>query len=226
MRVDVAGRTALLHIFAKSSNASPVGLTLARDGFLYGPSGSVASTDIYDLPRSSPIDGMNSAFIQASDGALYGTTGYICDTSSCGPGVVYRIRTNGSGLRVVHDFGSGPGIDPNGLVQAEDGMLYGTTSEGGSCYAPSGYGCGIRYRVALDGSRFSVLHQFSGGSDGGFPSAPTEPVRGFLYGTTFGNSFGGATVDSTIYTIAVGGQGYHTLVHVPPSGKLTFVNGP
>ncbi len=68
--------------------------------------------------------------VQASDGFLYGVTS---SGGSAGVGGVFRIKLDGSGYKIVHQFIDSTGKDPrSGLVQGDDGNLYGTTSRGGS----------------------------------------------------------------------------------------------
>src|SRR5271166_5413363 len=65
-----------------------------------------------------------------------------------------------------------------GLVQASDGNLYGTTSEGGL-----NYGWGTIFRITPDGI-LTTLHTFHG-PDGSSPSgALIQAADGDLYGTT------------------------------------------
>ena len=66
----------------------------------------------------------------ASDGKLYGTS------SNGGQnlyGSIFRINRDGTGFPVIHNFNNTNGAYPyGGLIQADDGNLYGVTSEGGT----------------------------------------------------------------------------------------------
>jgi uncharacterized repeat protein (TIGR03803 family) len=82
--------------------------------------------------------------------------------------------------QVLHSFTGSDGSFANGnLVLDSAGNLYGTASEGGSLSH------GNIFKLSSTGD-FSVLYSFSGGSDGGEPSAglAIDPVTGDLYGTT------------------------------------------
>jgi uncharacterized repeat protein (TIGR03803 family) len=80
-----------------------------------------------------PVAGL----IQASNGDFYGTTSSAGANCSypCG-GTIFKITPSGT-LTTLHSFCSQPGCTDGGapfagLVQAADGDLYGTTSEGGA----------------------------------------------------------------------------------------------
>src|SRR5207244_3067682 len=103
--------------------------------------------------------------IEASDGALYGTT--LAGGSAGGYGTVYRINKDGTGLTLLHSFANGTaeGNTPAGrLIEGANGMLYGTTSSSGTTSS------GTVFALGKDGTGFTVLHQFAGGtSDGATP---------------------------------------------------------
>src|SRR5215471_17995935 len=68
---------------------------------------------------------------------------------------------------ILHSFTASQedGGNPNaGLIQGPDGTLYGTTDGGGSGLR------GTVFRVAPDGTGFTLLHSFTGGpTDGAHP---------------------------------------------------------
>ncbi len=140
-----------------------------------------------------------------SDGAgnLYGTT------TVGGPvdgGAVFTVRTDGSGLRVLHTFtgGADDGSGPEAGLLLDGGALYGATIYGGVA------GRGTLFRIDPDGSGFRILHSFSGGvDDGSQPYASLIADRsGHLYGTTI---FGGASDFGTIFRVGMDGAGYEVL---------------
>jgi uncharacterized repeat protein (TIGR03803 family) len=72
-----------------------------------------------------------------------------------------------------------------GVVRDSVGNLYGTTNYGGDlgCYSPDG--CGTVFKIDRTGKE-SVLHAFTGASDGAFPKgALIRDSEGNLYGTTY-----------------------------------------
>jgi uncharacterized repeat protein (TIGR03803 family) len=93
--------------------------------------------------------------------------------------------------------GSG-GLNPYaGLVQGKDGLLYGTTLNGGA----SGYGS--TFRLASSGSSFAILHSFTNGVDGATPYAGlVQATDGNFYGAAFG---GGADLAGSVFKMNPGG---------------------
>jgi len=90
---------------------------------------------------------------------------------------------------VLYNFGGGSdGAQPNaGLIADSAGNLYGTTSAGGGTGC-GGFGCGTVFELSpQEGGGWSetVLHAFTGGSDGEYPDVPLiADAAGNLYGTT------------------------------------------
>jgi uncharacterized repeat protein (TIGR03803 family) len=93
------------------------------------------------------------------------------------------IRSISSSLTILYTFGADVS-EPNGsLIQDSTGNLYGTTSQGGA------NGAGTVFKMTQAGA-LSLLYSFTGGADGGNPSAGlVMDGTGNLYGTT---SAGGA----------------------------------
>ncbi len=108
-----------------------------------------------------------------------------------------------------------------GVVQANDGLFYGTTICGGGtfdCSARPDAGTVFRLdgvSTLPDGSAFSALHAFTGGADGGSPYAPLiQATNRLLYGTTTcGGSSNCPYGSGTIFSIDPAGGGF-TTVHV------------
>jgi len=149
---------------------------------------------------------------QASDGMLYGAT-FLGGPSSLG--TIFRMGLDGSNYSVLHFFtGFGRANPFGGLIQASDGLLYGTTYRGG--FQNTG---GI-FSMALDGSGFNA----------GFfnPQAASYPLGGLiqgndgmLYGTTSRSSPG---TFGTVFRLPTGGGAY-TLLHTF-TGGATDGSGP
>ena len=98
-------------------------------------------------------------------------------------GTVFTMNTDGTGFRTIHAFSGSDGVNPQASLtlsgftnlyefagQDDDGYpysslvldgntLYGTTT------ALSAYGYGSVFRVDTDGTEFTTLYQFSGGTD-------------------------------------------------------------
>src|ERR1022692_3069649 len=111
----------------------------------------------------------------------------------------------------LYSFDGTDGAKPTaGLVQANNGDLYGTTLGGGtSCVNSDPSGCGTVFDITPGGA-LTTLHSFcaqSGCPDGQNPSAAAlvQGTDGNLYGTTF---YGGGNGEGTVFKIT-------------PSGTLT-----
>jgi uncharacterized repeat protein (TIGR03803 family) len=155
-------------------------------------------TTIANLPVSLlPL----TLLVQGEDGNLLGEGTGI---NVFAAGAILRINLNGQ-LTPLYHFCSqsncSDGEFPEGLFQASDGKIYGTTQLGGA-------GNGVLYRLST-GNKEIVVHRFCSQpdcTDGANPSsAPVPSLKGGLLGTT---AAGGAN-----------GQG--TLFEVSPTGDLT-----
>src|SRR3569833_417355 len=208
----------VIHDFANSGVSSPAGLMQASDGFFYGAGTSIFKIDadggnftiLHAFNNSTDGSATYSPLLQASDGALYGAASL---GGSGGMGTLFTITTNGTGFKVLHNFGDNDAATPLGsLIQASDGALYGTTWD----YETNGSltGTGTIFKINTDGNNYKILHKFIGSpSDGRGPIAGlVEGADHVLYGTTYlgGNGSGGATL-GTLYRITQDGSGYAVL---------------
>ncbi len=147
----------------------------------------------------SPTDGRKpkGGVIEASDGALYGTT---AEGGSSGVGVVYRLAKDGVELSVLWQFDplAGESAKPAArLIEGSDGLLYGTTEWAGGGIP------GTVFRLNRDGTGQRALHYFAQPSEGQTPAGPlVEGPDGSLYGMT-----------------ASGGEGLGTLFRLNRDGS-------
>jgi uncharacterized repeat protein (TIGR03803 family) len=88
------------------------------------------------------------------------------------------------------------------LFQGPDNTLYGTTTSGGT------NGAGVVFKIQPDGSGYTVLWNFSGGSDGGNPYAGLVLSGNTLYGTAY---YGGSSGLGTVFAINTDGSGFTNL---------------
>ena len=127
-------------------------LVQAADGTFYGTTiesgGDKAYGTVFKIGQKGKLtvltvfswynDGAHpqSAMIQASDGNLYGTTVVGGGDDGFGNGTVYSMTASGklTALYVFSDDVYGPG-QPNGLLQATNGIFYGTTINGSDASA-------------------------------------------------------------------------------------------
>jgi len=135
-------------------------------------------------------------------GRIYGTT---YEGGSNQEGMVYRLVREGGGwvLSPIYSFGppqSGDGNEPLArVVFGPDGLLYGTTSEGGTedygtvfSLQPPASAC----TTALCPWRETVLYNFTFNEGGVYPGYGDLVFdrAGNIYGTTFNSSAGGGVV--------------------------------
>jgi uncharacterized repeat protein (TIGR03803 family) len=135
-------------------------------------------------------DGANpNARLLLSGNTLYGTAS---SGGSGSVGTVFAVNTNGTGFKVLHDFPAvyfltltnSDGANPQaGLILSGD-MLYGTTSGGGN------WTFGTVFAVNTNGTVFTNLYSFTGGSDGALPHGELILFSNALVGTA---SSGGDT---------------------------------
>ena len=171
---------------------------------------------------AAPADGLTID----RNGNLYGTTsaggirGYGCQNFGRTPGcgVVFELAHAGSGwiLRPLYEFDAHDGTaNPTfGVTIGPDNALYGLSQAPGGCDGLDG-SCGNVYRVApppttCAGFRCdwqeTLLHQFSGQSDGSGPSSRvTFDSAGNMYGLTFA---GGQYNGGAVYELSRNGGGW------------------
>jgi uncharacterized repeat protein (TIGR03803 family) len=213
-RMSPQGQVQTLHIFNPSSDGvGPVApLIQGSDGYLYGTTyaGGAGS-----CPSSSPPQGCGTVYkistsgvfsvlhrfdysdgarpyapvMQAGKGDYYGTTfeGAFTAFNGCpyGCGTVYKITSSGT-LTVLHRFSFGDGGDTYaGLVQGNDGNLYGACPDGGNG------GFGEIFQITPAG-KFSMLYGFSTMSEGGGATGVFQATDGKFYGTYMAGFFFGA----------------------------------
>lgn len=218
-KMDVNGGsfTILHHFGAQNDGSSPFApVVQADDGLLYGTTyygGTNSNGTIYRLNPStldysvlyrftnSP-DGANpyAGLIQGLDGALYGTT----YGGGSNQGTVFKINLDGSGYSILHAFTNNFPINTDGqipyggLVQASNGMLYGTTLQGGTNLLGTVFG------LNTNGGGYSLLHHFGGSTNAGtLQSGLLLGDGGWLYGTTVS---GGVKGYGTVFALNTNGS--------------------
>jgi uncharacterized repeat protein (TIGR03803 family) len=214
-KIDTHGREAILYSFAGPPAGGSDGAFsyngVIRDaaGNLYGVTfagGMFGEGAVYELNTAGEetllhsfaggSDGAqpDSALLLDTDGNLYGTTanGGNGECGGTGCGVIFELSPQSGGgwtETVFYTFcslsGCADGKAPLGpLVRGSSGSLYGVTYFGGTPRDCNGDGCGVVFEVDKAGKE-TVLHSFTGGSDGAFPAAGlTIDNSGNLYGTT------------------------------------------
>ncbi len=101
--------------------------------------------------------------------------------------------------KLLHNFGTrSTGASPSaGLIRDSAGNLYGTAFTGGL------FNYGVVFKLDASGHQ-TVLHNFTGGADGGNPNATLiRDSAGNLYGTT---AYGGASAAGVVFKLDSGGN--------------------
>lgn len=157
----------------------------------------------FGVPQLSGATPLSPLTIDAN-GWLYGTTSA---GGSNALGTVFKMRREGSNYMALHSFTGADGRSPQaGLLLGNDGVLYGSTSAGGSNTT------GTLFKLNRDGTAFSILLHFSGPvSDWGSPRGTLcQGADGSLYGTTL---YGGSYNAGTVFKVSTNGTGYSILHH-------------
>lgn len=134
--------------------------------------------------------------LYANDGNVYATTS---SGGASGYGSIVKVTPDGTAT-ALHSF-EGPGSAAStpyaGVIQANDGNLYGTSYFGGS------RNLGTVYRVTLAGE-YTNLYSFDNASQGGFfpYTGLVQGPDGDLYGTTLR---GGTNDAGTVFRITLSG---------------------
>ena len=210
-KLDGAGHQTVLHSFTGGADGGYPAAGVIRDsaGNLYGTTvnGGAGFGVVYKLDTAGHekvlysftggADGGDplAGVIHDSAGNLYGTT----NAGGTGfAGAVYKL--DGAGHEtLLHSFtGGADGGQPYaGVILDSAGNLYGTTYFGGTA------DWGVVYKLDASGQE-TVLYNFTGGADGGYPAAGViRDPAGNLYGTTYA---GGAGISGVVYELDTSGQ--------------------
>ena len=185
-----------------TSSQSPSSLIQGYDGNFYGttqvggannlgsafkmtPSGSL--TTLYSFcGQANCTDGEKpaSGLVQATNGNFYGTTS---GGGEHGLGSIFALTAKYDFKELYgfcHGLSCPDGEDPNGLIQATNGNLYGTTAFGGKNFAGTAF-------EMTPGGALTILHVFTGKSNEDNPFGVLfQAGNGNLYGTTTDSSGG------------------------------------
>lgn len=208
--VSTNGSLTGLQNLSSSSGSFPVaGLTKEADGLFYATTtqggtdnkGAVISYSTNgSLTSLASFNGSNGAAPNAAltlgnNGLFYGTT---AQGGAYGKGTVFSLDITNGQITTLFDFDTTNGANPGcELTLGNDGLFYGTTSQGGNTNFNSGQGYGTVFRISTNGS-LTKLIEFNG-TNGSFPNAElTLANDGTLYGTT---TKGGVYDKGTIFRL-------------------------
>ncbi len=178
--------------------------------------------------------GLYRGVVVGPHGELYGV---FSSGGSGGNGIVFELSppaTAGAAwtFSVLYTFSDGgDGHTPVGLTIGSDGVLYGTTSYGGSSGAGTVFA--LTAPAAEGGWTETVLYNFTGLDDGAAPLQPPVLASGAIYGTASGGgSIGSGTVFELTPPAVQGGTWTYTVIYnlghgdgELPDSPLTVHNG-
>lgn len=182
--------------------------------FAVVPTAGAGPIDILHSFSSGSADGREPTGLLLDGSTLYGTT---LQGGHRNGGVIYSLKTDGSGFSLLHSFSGYPtdGNWAHGNLTRSGTTLYGTTgATGGSIYS-----------IETNGSDFTLLHQYPWP---GLPTDPRGPYAGVtlagdtLYGTT---NYGGTHRWGTAFAVGVDGSDYtslHNFGDGPHDGILPY----
>jgi uncharacterized repeat protein (TIGR03803 family) len=162
----------------------------------------------------------------AYQGLLYGTTfqGGINNV-----GTVYRINPKNNVEKTLHSFGGSPdGMLPSAALTVVNGILYGTTEEGGT--NDTGTVFSINPATGATAALYSFPFNIGlGNPDGAYPQSSLFYLNGILYGTA---TAGGTADEGVIYSVNVSTQTEAVVYNFAggsdgaiPSGGLIYYGG-
>ena len=181
-KVDQAGNLTILHEFAADGS----------DGSgVYGPFTAGPDGSFYGVALSSaPI-----------------TSNYVFSNHL---GTIFKVTSSGAFQRLFTfpNIASGNQVDQH-ITLGGDGNFYGTAKFGGTSPAcTNSTGCGTIFQITPSGA-FTVEHNFTGGTDSGFPAGPLVQTNN---GTFIGTAY-----TTTAYNLAFSPG-------LPPPVQLSFSN--
>ena len=222
-----------LHTFTGGSDGSgPIGGVILSGNTLYGTAQTGGGSG-YGTVFALNTDGTGFRLLERFNGAydaaypnllvLSGNTLY----GGCGgtgtSGTLFAVSTNGNGtgftnLHVFTTFSAphytnSDGGEVWGPLILSGNTLYGTASAGGS------WGWGTVFAVSTNGTGFTNLYSFTGGSDGAYTGAGLVLSGNTLYGSA---TWGGTNRSGTVFALNTDGTGF-TVLHVFTATNIPYV---
>lgn len=224
------GELTVLYKFARSPARSPMGLTLGSDGLFYGVARWSQQDYNFGFIYRMTLDGEvtflqgplpwspDGPLLEASDGWWYGTAG---EEWFGGPHKVFRMPFDCSSVELVHEFSGLEGRNLGGLIEARNGLFYGSAIYGGT------EGKGTVFSMTRDG-QVSVLHSFE--AHGRYPGWLALGPEGQLFGPTAATKPKNRYRNGSLFSINRNSGKRKTLFdfpHPPEDGKgpLPLVRG-
>ena len=175
---------------------------------------SFEGPDAYVPSAGLTMDRAGNFYGTTRDGGSFNNGPFCSVYAEIGCGTVFKLSRHGSGwqLSPIFLFDGPDGAYPTTPVTiGPSGIVYGTTSVGGSC-SSSPYGCGTLFNLTPPAHNprsiiYSwtelLLHNFTGNNDGGpLPGALLFDGPGNMYGTSF---WGGPTQSGLVFEFTPSG---------------------
>ncbi len=202
--------------FDGTNGQEPYGTFISDGTYLYGMTWKGGTNNLGRIFRILP-DGTGYQalldFAGATNGGLPASSLYYdgsflyAMTSSGGAnglGTVFKMNLDGTGYDNLYDFTGGTdGREPYGALIGDGTYLYGATYFGGTSDN------GTIFRLKPDGTNYSKLHDFAGGTGGSHPYTTLTLNGTSLYGVTID---GGSTNQGILFRIKPDGSGFIRLV--------------
>ena len=220
INTDGSGFTTIKNFAEVLNGYDPSAGLVLSGSTLYGTTSGTLSSYFYPTIDDGTVFAVNTdgtgfmtlnVFTNGSDGSvpmasllfsgntLYGTAEY---GGVYGKGTVFKVNTDGTGFSTLHSFtafyygnygntNKDGGCPVAGLILSGN-TLYGTAEQGGV----SGYG--TVFKVNTDGTGFTNLYYFNGGSGGSSPLAGLILSGNILYGTAAG---GGSSGNGIVFSL-------------------------
>lgn len=211
-----------LYTFTNNTGNGPAGGLLRSGESLFGSLSRTTTAFRIDANGSgfTALKSGGNAYgaLELSGNTLFGTIG------EGGAGAVFSIKTNGADYSTLHSFSGSDGANPYAGIVLANGVLYGTTLNGGNA------GKGTVFKINTNGTSFATLHHFNGGHEA-FPWGRLILLGDRLYGTTSGfpdPGFGAIfslKVDGSDYTVLHQfsvTEGYSPLTGLTASGNALY----
>src|SRR5437016_1453531 len=221
--------TSASYPYTNNDGANPYGGLILSGSTLYGTAGAGGSWGKGTVFKVN-TDGTGFAIVHAftgtidggspltglivSGGTLYGATQ---SGGTWGKGALFKVNTDGTAFTTVYSYSlsGSDGFSPAAGLILSGNTLYGTTEAGGSLAN------GTLFAVNTDGTGFTTLHNFTGGSDGSNPYAGVTISGNTLYGTTVA---GGAWGGGTAFQVNTDGTGFATLHSFTATSAPSYTN--
>jgi uncharacterized repeat protein (TIGR03803 family) len=178
---------------------------------------NIDGTGFTTLYLTNPDEGLPNGGLVLSGNTLYGTA---MGGGSSGCGTAFKVNTDGTAFTTLHGFtGGSDGGNPNAGLVLSGNTLYGTAS---------GFGSSVNqtvFALNTDGTAFSTLHSFTGGSDGGDPNGGLVLSGNTLYGSAReGGSSAGASGNGTVFAVKTDGTGFRNVHSFTASPAPDYTN--